>query len=332
MHMRSTPVSAHAYVSPSVQRTQFSPIASEEELLYDSGAEWAARQCGAMTQPPPYEEVTELQPLAAWDARREAERAGMGAYAQQPSFAYAPGQYSGEPLHDRAAARGGGPLDAHQPSNGDRRAHQEIPPDQLCRTAPEASVNAHRASGGDGRPVRTVPRVEEEQYLNLPSAAPQETQVKVLNVPLATTGAVACDERRVNAAGNERGRAKAPGQREVLTRPGFPGSAEEMSRVTGQPVPAAYDDVRRNPFIERDVRPKTGASRNAARGRGRARQSATTAPDTPPRLATQRRNPRTLRLAETGTGEELVPIRSVEAAPDARSMVVSLTQIGRAHV
>ena len=147
VNIRSTPVSAHAYGSPSVQRLQFDPIASEEEGPYDSGAEWGARRCGGMPQPPPYDEVTQLQPLAAWDARREAERAGMGAYAQQPSFAYAPGQYSGEPLHDRAAARGGGPLDAHQPSNGEWRAHQEIPPDQLRRTAPEASVHAHAQAG-----------------------------------------------------------------------------------------------------------------------------------------------------------------------------------------
>ena len=93
MNIRSTPVSAHAYGSLSVQRLQFDPIASEEEGPYDSGAEWGARRCGGMPQPPPYDEVTQLQPLAAWDARREAERAGMGAYAQQPSFAYAPGQY-----------------------------------------------------------------------------------------------------------------------------------------------------------------------------------------------------------------------------------------------
>ena len=107
-------------------------------------------------------------------------------------------------------------MDAHQPGNGDWSAYQEIPPEQLRRTAPEASVHAHRASGGDGRPVSTVPRVEDEQYLNLPCTPPQETYVKVLNVPLATTGAVAFDEKRVNAAGNERGRGKAPGQREVL--------------------------------------------------------------------------------------------------------------------
>ena len=214
VHMRSTPVSAPAYASPSVQRMQFSPIASEEESLYDSGAEWAARQCGAMTQPPPYEAATELQPLTAWVAKREAERARLGACAQQPSSAYAPGLYSGELLHDRAAAGGGGPLDAHQPGNGDWSAYQEIPPEQLRRTAPEASVHAHRASGGGDRPVSTVPRVEDEQYLNLPRTPPQETYVKVLNVPLATTGAVAFDERRVNAAGAERGRGKAPGQRD----------------------------------------------------------------------------------------------------------------------
>ena len=130
---------------------------------------------------------------------------------------------------------------------------------------------------------------------------------------------------RVNAAGAERGRGKAPGQREVLMHPGFPGSAEEMSRVTGMPVPPTYADVASNPFIERDVRPKTEASRRTAGGQRRAKQSATTASDTPPQPAPRRR-PRVPRLEEAETGEELVPVRSVEATPDARSMVVSLTR------
>ena len=97
-------------------------------------------------------------------------------------------------------------MDAHQPGIGDWSAYQEIQPEQLRRAAPEASVHAPRASGGEDRPVSTVPRDADVVYLNLPRTPRQETFAKVLNVPLATTGAVAFDEMRVNAAGAERGR------------------------------------------------------------------------------------------------------------------------------
>ena len=144
----STPVSASAFASPSVRRTQLSPIANEEEeLVYDSGAEWAARMCGATSPPPPYEADTELVPLTAWDAKREAAMARLGAPAQQPSSAYAPGPYSGELPHSRSAAGGGGPLDARQPVIGDWSAYQEIQPEPLRRAAPEAPV-ARTAQAG----------------------------------------------------------------------------------------------------------------------------------------------------------------------------------------
>ena len=129
----------------------------------------------------------------------------------------------------------------------------------MRRAAPEAPVHAHSGSGGDVRPVSTVPRDADELYRSLPrTPPPQETFAKVAYVPSATTGAVPFDEMGANAAGAGRGRGKAPGQREVLTRPGFPGSAEEMSQVTGMPVPLTYADVAGNPFVERDVRPKIG--------------------------------------------------------------------------
>ena len=87
-------------------------------------------------------------------------------------------------------------MDAHQHGIGDGSAYQEIQPEQLRRAAPEAPVHAHRASGGDVRPVSTVPRDADEVYRSLPRTPPQETFAKVAHVPSATTGAVAFDEMR----------------------------------------------------------------------------------------------------------------------------------------
>ena len=114
----------------------------------------------------------------AWDAKREAAMARLGAPAQQPSSAYAPGPYSGELPHSRPAAGGGEPLEARPSVIGDWSAYQEIHPEQLRRAAPEPPVHAHRGSGGDVRPVSTVPRDADELYRSLPRTA-QETSVKV---------------------------------------------------------------------------------------------------------------------------------------------------------
>ena len=173
-------------------------------------------------------------------------------------------------------------------------------------------------AGGDGRPVRNVP-VDADDLLRSLQRTAQETSVKVVYAPSATTGAVAFDEMRTIQGREE---ARHQGRESFFTRPGLPGSSEEVSRMLGRPVPPAYADVAGSPFQERDVRTKTGASRGKAGGRGKANQSVSTASDTPTDPAPQR-EPRAPRLEETETGEELVPIRTVETTTDARSMVRS---------
>ena len=172
-------------------------------------------------------------------------------------------------------------MDAHPPVIGEWSAYREILTDhQLRRAASEQPVHAHRRGGSDGGPVRNV-AVDAEDLLRSLQRTAQETSVKVAYAPSATTGAVAFDEMRADAADAGKGRGKAPRQRELFTRPGLPGSAEEVSRMLGRPLPPAYAEVANRPFQERDERTKTGASRRKAGGRGKAKKSASSASDSP---------------------------------------------------
>ena len=106
-------------------------------------------------------------------------------------------------------------MDARPPVIGDWSAYREIHPEQLRRAVSEPPVHAYRGSGGDGRPVRNVP-VDADDLLRSLQRTAQETSVKVAYVPSATTGAVAFDEMRANAADAGKGKARHLGRESFL--------------------------------------------------------------------------------------------------------------------
>ena len=118
-------------------------------------------------------------------------------------------------------------MDAHPPGIGDWSTYREILNDQLRRAAPEQPVHAHRVGGSDGEPVRSV-MVDAEDLVRSLHRSAQEAATKALQAPSVTTGAVAFDKMQADAADAGKGRGKAPRQRELFTRPGLPGSAEEL--------------------------------------------------------------------------------------------------------
>ena len=81
------------------------------------------------------------------------------------------------------------------------------------------------------------------------------------------------EKMQADAAGAGKERDQARRQRALYTHPGLPSSAEEASRMLGRPLPPTYVEVAYRPFQERDVRPKTRASRRKAGGRVKAERS-----------------------------------------------------------
>ena len=153
--MMSTPVSAPTQ-SPFIQPL-LSPIASEEEFTYDSDAEREGRHRDSDSPLPPYDADTELAEYTAMSAKLRAEAAGArDVHASSPGSAFAQRHSGSGSLRTRSAASDEEILDAHPPGIGDWSAYREILFDQLRSAAPEQPVHAHRVSGSDGEPVRSV--------------------------------------------------------------------------------------------------------------------------------------------------------------------------------